>query len=175
MKKLFIFTLLSVALFARQYDTVVFDIEAKLFPKMMFLEKNIQKKIDSQISVVIIAEEIDFEKATEFKNKIEQKYPNGIKNKTINISIKPFHENIATNIDAIIVLSHEPEMIQTIASWANARKILSFSYDPADLNNGILASIYIGKSTKPYLNAEIIKEYDFIFDSYLLQLSKFRE
>lgn len=167
--------IVSATLFAKQYDTIVFDIEAKLFPKMVLLEKNIQMKSAQEVVLVIFAQEVDFEAANELKNKIMQKYSKGILNKEIVVRVETFNAYNCFNIDAVIVLGHEKKSVQKIASWANKNKILSFAYDPADLENGILASIYIGKTTKPYLNAEVIKTYNFEFDSYLLQLSKFKD
>ena len=95
--------------------------------------------------------------------------------KKIIVSISEFNDPNINFPDAVIVLSHEDKELQKIASWANKNTIVSFAYDPSYLNYNLLASIYIGKSTKPYLNRKIIKKYNFIFDPYLLQLSKFKE
>ncbi|MEA3330922.1 MAG: hypothetical protein U9Q29_04430 [Campylobacterota bacterium] len=148
-------------------------IEAKLFPKIALLEQDIKQSSSKLLKITIVANEMDFNAAEYFKRKIELNYPNEIREKLIIVNISKFKPSTMQNPDVIIVLSHQPKEQRTIALWANQNKIVSFAYDSSDLNYGILSSIYIGKSVKPYLNRKIIKEYNFIFDSYLLQLSKF--
>jgi hypothetical protein len=91
------------------------------------------------------------------------------------VNLVQFGFSHIVNTDALLVLSHEPKELEIIALWANNNKIVTFAYEPGSLEYGLIASIYIGKTTKPYLNNHMIKKYGFIFDSYLLQLSKFTE
>ncbi len=172
---LLFFLLVSTLLCAKRYDSRIITIEAKIFPKIALLEQNIKQNPSTEISITIIAKEIDFNIAEDFKAKIESSYPDMIGKKKIIVSISEFNDPNINFPDAVIVLSHEDKELQKIASWANKNTIVSFAYDPSYLNYNLLASIYIGKSTKPYLNRKIIKKYNFIFDPYLLQLSKFKE
>ncbi len=168
------FLLLSTLLNAKQYDSNIIAIEAKLFPKIALLEYHIKQNPSKELSIIILAKEIDFNIAEDFKTKIESNYPNRIGGKKVTVNISQFNNSNTDQADVVIVLSHKNKELQKIASWANKNKIVSFAYDPSYLDYNLLASIYIGKSTKPYLNRKIIKEYNFIFDSYLLQLSKFK-
>ena len=167
-----ILSLLSSILFAKQYDTRIMAIEAKLFPKIALLEQHIKKNPSKTLKITILANEIDFNAADTFKAKIISNYPNPIGNKQIVVNVLEFNPVTIKHPDVIIVLSHNSVKLEAIASWANRNKIVSFVYDPAYLKHGFLSSIYIGKSTKPYLNKRTILDYNFIFDSYLLQLSK---
>ena len=168
------FLLLSTLLNAKQYDSNIIAIEAKLFPKIALLEQNIKQNPSTKLNIIILAKEIDFDIAEDFKTKIESSYPSMIGGKKVVVNILEFNDSDTNHSDAVIVLSHGNKELQKIALWANKNKIVSFAYDPSYLDYNLLASIYIGKSTKPYLNRKIIKEYNFIFDSYLLQLSKFK-
>ena len=167
--------LLSLQLFARQYDNTLLDIEAKLFPKIAMLEKNTKNISSPNLSIAIISQEIDLDIAHKLKSRILKNYPDKILNKKIVIEIRNSKDILTKEIDAIIILHHPKEVLLSIASWANRRNVLSFAYDAADLDYNILASIYIGKTTKPYLNTKIIKKYGFTFDPYLLQLSKLKK
>lgn len=165
--------LTSLQLFAQEYDDTLLSIEAKLFPKIAMLEKHIKEKESSTLSFVIVAEEVDISTAEVLKSKILKNYPDKILNKKIHIEIKKPRDILEMNIDAIIVLHHSSKTLKEIALWANRHNILTFSYDPYDLQYGIAASIYLGKSTKPYINTTSINKYNFIFDPYLLGVSKF--
>ena len=167
--------LLSLQLFARQYDNTLLDSEAKLFPKIAMLEKNIKNKNSAVLSLVIVSKKIDFSIAKKLKLRILKNYPNKILNKKVNVRIKRINQLSPNNIDALIVLSHPKKATQALALWTNQNNILSFSYDASDLDNGIVASIYIGKTTKPYINKRVLQKHNFSFDSYLLQVSKFKE
>lgn len=164
--------LLSSILFAKQYDTRIMTIEAKLFPKIALLEQHIKNNPSKILSIVILANEIDLNAAENFKTKIISNYPDPISNKQIVVNILKLEQLKDNPPDAIIVLSHEEKKLKEIASWANKNKIVSFVYDPSYFKYGYLASIYVGKTTKPNLNKKTILEYNFIFDPYLLQLSK---
>ena len=167
--------LLSTSLFAKYYDNNIMTIEAKLFPKIALLEQSIKESTSDKLKIKIVANKDDFYAANIFKNKILSNYPDPIRDKKIIVDILTFEPSTIENIkdaDAIIVMTHKPEKLIKIASWANQNKIVSFVYDYSNLKYGFLASIYIEKTTKPYLNKQTIIDYNFIFDSYFLQLSK---
>jgi hypothetical protein len=168
------FSLLLLAqlhLFASQYNSTIIELQAKLFPKILLLSENVNK--DSQtLHICILTKENDIHTAQEFKKAIKRYYKEPIMEKTVFVSISRFDE-IALYPDGIIVLNHTQEEMLRIANWANANNIVSFSYDPSQLEYGILASLYIGATTKPYLNKKIIKKHGFSLNAYLLKLSKF--
>ncbi|MDD2789883.1 MAG: hypothetical protein PHU40_04370 [Sulfurimonas sp.] len=172
---LFAFLILSALLHAKEYDETVMDIEAKLFPKIAILEEKIAQNPSPYLSITILYKEADYAVAERFKQKIESTYPKKIRDKNVRVNLAQFGLSHITDTDALLVLAHEAEELETIALWANKNKILTFAYEPASLEYGLVSSIYIGRTTKPYLNAKAIKKYDFVFDSYLLQLSKFKE
>jgi hypothetical protein len=176
MQRFFVlFLVLSALLGATEYDDTVMNIEAKLFPKIALLEERIANKASPNLTITIIYTESDYDVAQNFKQKIESCYPNKLRDKKLVVSLAQFGHTHITDTDALLVLSHEPQELEKIALWANKNKIVTFAYEPAFLEYGLTASIYIGKATKPYLNNTIIKKYGFIFDPYLLQLSKFTD
>ena len=176
LKKFFLLYLISIiSLFGYEYDPLIMDIEAKLFPKIALMEKNIQNKTDTSLDIVIIAKEVDISYAKLFQKKITKRYPSALLGRKIIPSVILFskYKKLTKLPDVIIVLAYRPKEMQSISKWANQHKIVSFVYDPKDLQYGFLGSVFIGLSVKPYLNKSIIKEYGFEFEPYLLQLSKF--
>jgi hypothetical protein len=167
------FLLLSaLPLFATQYNSTVLELEAKLFPKIILLNDNIDKKVKN-LQIFIISKKIDFDTAYELQKSIEFYYPDTLMGKKIFIHVQEF-EKFTILPDALIVLYHENKILQEIALWANTHKVVTLGYDPYYMDYGILGSLYIGKNTKPYLNKKVIQKYNFTFNPYLLELSKFR-
>lgn len=164
--------LLSLPLLASHYNSTVLKIEAKLFPKMALLNENLDKN-STELKLYILALPEDFNRAKELKNFIEFYYQEKVGGKDIRVSIKQF-KDFEKLPDALIILHHSPEELTKIAHWANRHKIVTLAYDPSYMEYGLLSSIYIGKSVKPYLNREVIQKYNFIFNPNLLKLSKFR-
>ncbi|MBA1432321.1 MAG: hypothetical protein FAF04_01705 [Epsilonproteobacteria bacterium] len=167
--------LILLQLSAKQYDSNIIDIEAKLFVKIALLESSIQKSDNTLLRIYIVAKQIDNSAAMQFKNAIQADYPDMLLNKKIVVKAVHFQDAVKQKPDAIIVLEHTEQKLREIAKWANENKIVSFAYDPAYLEYGVLVSLYFGKTTQPYLNKKIIQEYGFVFDPYLIQLSKFKE
>lgn len=167
-----LFLILSLQLLATQYEPTVLKLEAKLFPKMILLNEGLDKTSDS-LHIYIVTKEWDLNAAEELKSNIESYYPQKISGKKVVVEIKEFNK-LKNLPDALIVLHHSKDELIKIARWANRHKVMSLAYDPAYMEYGLLASLYIGKSTKPYLNKKIIQKYGFKFNPYLLKLSKFR-
>jgi len=167
-----LFLILSLQLWATQYKPTVLELEAKIFPKMILLNLELNKKSDT-LNIYILTKEWDLYTADELKEYIELYYPKKISGKKIIVSIEVF-QNFQQIPDAIIVLKHNKKELIKIANWANKKGIISLAYDPSYMQYGILASLYIGKSTKPYLNKSIIQKYGFKFHPQLLKLSKFK-
>ena len=165
--------ILSAQIFAYSYDDTIIQIEAKLFPKIILLEENMQDSKKSEIKIVILSSKLDENVASRFKSAIEKNYPNRLAGKKILVSVKTFSQAKKDTSDALIILKHSEDELTQIALWANKNHIISFAYDPYYLEYGVLASIYIGKTTKPFLNSTIMKEYNFNFNAFLLQLCKF--
>jgi hypothetical protein len=171
-KILSLLIILSVQLFASQYNSIILELEAKLFPKMILLSEDLDKNATA-LNIYIIAKEIDTHSAEQFKKLIKSNYPDKILGKKVEVSVKKF-KHFKDLPNALIVLRHNEEELSKIALWANKNKIISLAYDPSYMQYGILASIYIGKTTKPYLNKTAIQKYGFVFNPYLLELSKFK-
>jgi len=164
--------LLALPLLATQYNSTILELEAKIFPKIILLNEGISKD-SKELHIFIISKEIDYNTAYKLKKLINYNYPDTLMGKKVCVDIKEFQE-FQTLPDALIVLYHCKKQLTKIALWANTHNIISFAYDPSYMEYGILGSLYIGKSTKPYLNKNIIQKYNFTFNPYLLELSKFK-
>lgn len=173
-KRVMLLFLCTLALlWGKEYDPTVTAIQAKLFPKIALLEQHVKEEKTSTLRISILAIDADRNAAVQFKEQIEAAYPEGLLGRRMVVAVERFDPEAIQRPDAVIVLAHQPEVLRSIATWANTHGIVSFAYDPFDLEAGFLVSIYFGKSAKPYLNRGVMQEFRFIFDHYLLRLSKF--
>lgn len=170
--KILLFLFLTLQLFGNYYNSTMIEIEAKLFPKMMIFSADIDKK-SKILKIEIVAHAQDYRYAQEFKEAIKSNYPDKLMNRALQVSITELSK-MDSSSDAIIVLNHTEKELVKIATFANSRKIPSFAYNPFYMDSGILASLYIGRTTKPYLNKDVMQKYNFTFNPYLLKLSRFR-
>ncbi len=177
MKKiLFIFLITVASLFSYEYDDTIMSIEAKLFPKIALMEQHIRQKPKSSLDIFILYKEIDEDVAKKFAAKIKQRYREALLGKKICVDRLLLTEidKVQKIPDVIIVLSYDAKEMRSVAAWSNKNGVVSFVYEPKDLEYGFVGSVYIGKTVKPYLNKQTIKEHGFVFTPYLLQLSKFK-
>ena len=163
--------LAQIALVASHYNSTLMELEAKLFVKMALLSEDINKS-KKTLDITIVSQGCDHNYANEFKNLIEKNYKEKIMDKSVVVSIEEF-SNLTYKADLLILLHSKEKLLRKVSKIANTKKILTFSYEPSYIAYGVLGSLYIGVSTKPLLNKEIIREYGFTFNPYLLKLSKF--
>ena len=175
-KILFIFLITVASLFSYEYDDTIMSIEAKLFPKIALMEQHIRQKTKSSLDILILYKEIDKDIAKKFAAKIKQRYTRPLLDKKIYVDTALLSKikKLQKVPDVIIVLSYDAKEMRFVAAWANKNRVVSFVYEPENLKYGFLGSVYIGKTVKPYLNKQTIKEHGFVFTPYLLQLSKFK-
>lgn len=163
--------LAQIALVASHYNSTLMELEAKLFVKMALLSQDINKS-KTTLDITIVTQKHDSYYATEFKNLIEQNYSENIMQKKVLVRIEEF-EKLSYDTEVLIFLHAPEKLLRKLIATANSKKIMTFSYEPSYLVYGVLGSLYIGVSTKPLLNKDVIREYGFTFNPYLLELSKF--
>lgn len=158
---------------ADTYDTSLLQIGSKIFPKIILIEKGTKERIDSSIQLVIVASSLYQENALSLSKLLHAQYPQGINGHPLRITILSPKEGL--NIDNahgfVLMLSPNDKLLEPLINHANENKILTFSLDPTLLSNGVLISLYIGKTVKPYLNIATLKQTSFQFDYSFISLS----
>lgn len=158
---------------AGTYDASLLQIGSKIFPKIVLIEKGTKDRVDSSIQLVIVASSLYQENAQSFSKLVQAQYPQGINGHPLRITIVSPKEGL--NIDNahgfILMLSPNDRLLEPLINHANENKILTFSFDPSLLSSGVLISLYIGKTVKPYLNIATLKHASFQFDYSFISLS----
>ncbi len=179
MKKLIIVLsfLIPITLFGGYYDTSLLQIGAKLFPKIIFIEKGTLERIQTSIHLVVVASSQYQENGRSFSKMLQTQYPEGINNYPIRITLATPKEALQIKNVHAFVLMMPPEDPQThsIIAHSSENKILTFCFDQALLKSGVLLSLHIGKSVKPYLNITTLKEGGYTFEYSFIKLSTLYE
>jgi hypothetical protein len=172
MKKIWIliFSIINF-LHCYNYDNLLIDAQIKLYPKLILLDKNHNKKtINNKIHITIVHHHSDYQKALEIKRKIEKTHP------VVTAEIKEFSQ-IDNNLksSALYILKGEDKDIEKVTKIASKKHIPTFSYDIEDLKHNCLISLYIEQTPVIYFNNKVHKKYGINFSDLFYQIVRFKD
>lgn len=158
------------------YNSNLLDIQSKVFPKIIIFDKDIEKKIlEEKIIFTIFYEEIDYNIALQLKDKIENNYKN-LKNIDFQVKLKKIDhfdkkEPLST---AFYFLLADKNKIRLISDFLIANHRLSFSYDDAYLEYGIIFSLKINSQIDLFLNLQELKNSKIELENSIFNTVKFK-
>jgi hypothetical protein len=176
MKKIIlIYLLLTNLAFGYNYNELLLQAQASIFPKITLLDKKLENKlINGKIVYTIVYDKKDYLVALEIKELIDANCKGKFDKYAYKINLVEF-SNVTnqTQVTVFYVLNSSEKEIQRIANFAKEKGIISFSYDENNLKNGLLFSLVLEKSTTLYLNKKYldIRKVDFV--NSLLQMTKY--
>lgn len=175
-KTLFLLLTFVNLVFAYNYDDVLIKAQAAIFPKVILLDKKIEDKlVDGKIIYTIVYDKTDYMTAEYIKIFIDKKFKDhlGVYSYEINlVDIEEF--SMQTPSSAVYMLNLTKD-VEKVANIANAKGVISFSYDINNLQKGLMFSLVIEKSTVLYLTKEKLHSKKVDFVDALLQMVKFVE
>ncbi|MBU0632495.1 hypothetical protein KKA17_07610 [bacterium] len=177
MKKIILLYLTLVSLaFGYSYDDVLLKAQASIFPKIILLDKKIENKlVEGKIVYTIVYDKNDYYTALDISKYIEEKYHGHLGQYEYTVNLVEFSKlSDATEASAFYVLNLD-KYTDKIAEMAKERGVISFSYDINNLNQGIMFSLVIEKSTVIYLEKETLFTQKIDFVDALLQIVKFTD
>ena len=174
MKKSVLLLLIPFLLWGTTYDSTLLQIGAKLFPKVVLMEKGTKERIQTSVHFVIITTPTNKEAAQRLSEMIERQYGGVLSNYSLTLSILSPKEALEVKNAHGFILLMEPNegILIPLLEHAHQNKTLTFSFDPALLQKGAAISLYIGRSVKPYINLTVLKEVPFTFEYGFLKLSQ---
>jgi hypothetical protein len=166
--------LMPFLLWGTTYDSTLLQIGAKLFPKVVLMEKGTKERLQSTLRLVIITTQSDKKTAQQLSKAIERQYGGVLSSYTLSLTIASPKEALEiTHAHGFFLLLEPNEDILTpLLVHAHDHKILTFSFDPALLQKGVAVSLHIGRSVKPYINLSTLKQVPFTFEYGFLKLSQ---
>ena len=170
---LILLTLLHVnSLNAAVYDADVLEIFSKLLPRFIMMSSQ-KEKVKDSVNICIVHNEVDKSSALILKEKIEFNYKNGIKNININIVHADYSDvHPCKNTQLSFIFNTQKDKLSHALEFLNKQKMLTVSYDPLLLQNGVGVSIFLGRRVAPYINMKSINTNKIKLDNLLLRVSK---
>lgn len=167
------FLILSASsLNASGYDDDVLEIFSKMLPRFILMS-NQKNSLKDRIEICVLNDRIDEKSASLLMDKIDANYPNGIKSYKIRLV-----EGNYGSIDAcrssqlIFMFDSKEENIEKAIRYSRENHALSMSYDAKYLENGVGASLFLGRKVVPYINVNAVRKSGVEFDNLLVQISK---
>lgn len=174
MIKIILLFLIPFLLSATTYDSTLLQIGAKLFPKIVLMEKGTKERIQTTVNIVIVTVPSNKQTAQQLAEMIERQYHGTLSNYALACSVVTAKEGLEVKNAHGFLLLMEPDesLLPLLLEQAHKNKILTFSFDPLLLPKGAAVSLYIGRSVKPYINLSTLKEVPFTFEYGFLKLSQ---
>ena len=164
--------LYASSLNASGYDDDVLEIFSKMLPRFVLMsnQKNLLKE---RLEICILNDKIDEKNALILMSKIDTNYPNGIKNYKIRLVEGDYaNVNVCRNSQLIFMFDSTDENIAKAIRYSKENHVLSMSYDAKYLENGVGASLFLGRKVVPYININALHKNGVEFDNLLVQISK---
>ena len=161
-----------------QYNTFLLRTQIKLYPKIIFFDRNLLSKVkNKEIIFGIIYEKVDSFVAQKIIQWFKEMY--GERIGEFRVILKPFDmETYRKNIPlviAIYVLKLYPADMKYVAHSITKKGIYSFTYDKNDLKYGFLCSVAIEKDIVIYLNKKVLEKENFDFVDSFFSIVRFVE
>jgi hypothetical protein len=173
------FILFILTLFAAEAeDSLLQNTHIRMIPKIMALDTRLSAKTASPKAVLAIVYDSNrMAYAENIADTINVLYNNKVTNIAFSAIAFSVDELLGRRDIAFVYLpqSGKTQSVKKIAAWGIANSIPTFSYDVNDLENGILGSIAIERSTIVYINKNTLKEGKFRFNDILFQIARLVE
>lgn len=165
--------LLNILLFASSYNEFLLKIQAKIYPKIILLDKKIDEALkDEKVRIGIVYDDGDFFTALFIKELIIKMYNNRLNGYYFEIvPIKMLNIlNKSQNIYSYLyILKSNPDNLKMLSFYVQKNRIVTFTYDKNDLKYGFLFSVNLEKRPVIYLNKKALRR-DFEFAPSLFQI-----
>lgn len=155
----------SKTLYAFDYDPLLIRAQASIFPKIVLLDKDLDKKVlEDKIVISILHGDGEYQVANEIKALIEKQYKKNLGKSRLEINIVDYEafDDIAMST-AYFILKGASLYRDKVTAYAASKQRLVFCYDYKDFDNNALVSVLVREKTYIYLNKKAIHDYDIKF------------
>ncbi len=175
-KLLFILSLLTSTLFGYSYNDLVVKAQSSIFPKILLLDKKLDEKlVNGTIVYTIVCEESDYHLAEALRDAMNTKYQNRLNGYTFTVNVLRFSElGPKVRTTAIYLLNSEAG-IEKATRLAKDLGFMTFAYDIANLQHGVLLSLMVEKSTVLYLSKGSLQSHNVDFADALYRIVRFTQ
>lgn len=147
----------GLSVHAAGYDSTLLKAHAKLLPKIMLLDKSLDKKlVNGKVKIVVIAESKDMQAASQFRNELFEAYQGKLMQMPIEIEIVDINAlDFSKPASAFYILSLGDEKMLKVIKLAKKEGVISFAYNLDALSEGALISVRLEVKTVIYFNRSV--------------------
>lgn len=159
---------------ADTYDPLLLRAQASIFPKIILLDQDLNKKTpDNKVVITIVSTIRDPQIAEQLKKLIEDKYGGSLGNKKLKVNVTTFDKFNSNTLSTVyIVLDAPGSMIEKVVSYASSHERIVFSYSYADFVYNTLISLHVKEKTYIYINKSAVQSYGIRFLPVFYALTK---
>lgn len=175
MRYLILLVSLFWSVFAEPYNNGMIDMHAKVFPKMLLSDTQIDDKlVNGAIKVIILYSDDDLIIANKLKSQMIRLYPL-LKKYPFHITLKEYQQFDPTeNATAYYELVGDKKSLQIVNKSAQKNSRITFAYKSDYLDYGTLMSLYVSDKVSPYISSEALKESNIILDNIIYKIAKIK-
>ena len=164
---------LSVVLHAYTYHRELLQVYGKIAPRMMLLVGEQEAKNKTDYLLCILYEPGDENHAQTLREMMVAAYPDGFKGRKFRIETVTFgHCDNCRDADLLMLFDTQPQTIRRTVEKAKARGIATMAYSSRFLQEGVLLSLDLGATVRPYINLQAAKDGKIPVNDVLLRISK---
>ena len=157
--------------FGYTYKSVLLNAQVSIFPRIILLDKEVEKKlINSKVVFTVVYEDRDRDTAQDIADKIDESYKGKFGDYEYIINLVKFSDlTTATKATAFYTLNSSQHIVKVV-KIAKEKGVAAFAYDTNNLKHGLLFSLVLEKSTVLYLNKDSLldNKIDFVDSLYLI-------
>lgn len=170
-----LFTLLCLAtatIHASVYDDETLTIFAKIAPRMILMSSQ-KEKIKESIQICVVHDKIDERSAISLIGKVQDAYPNPIANHPLVLTNTTYASmDKCQNNQLMFLFNSNDKNIEKALQYSRDHHLMTISYDPKYLENGVETSLFLGRKVTPYLNINTLRKNGIEVDNLLIRISK---
>ena len=158
---------------AFEYSSLLLRAQASVFPKIIMLDADIDKKvINNTIVLHVVYEHDDFAAAQNTKHMIERVYGENLGSYGFKVELIDSRADEIEVATAYLLLNVESDTANRSAAQAMSNQRICFSYNYKDLEDTSLISLQLKEKAYIYLSKRRLSEYDIKFQSVFYNIVK---
>lgn len=177
--KLFAFFLLFLpSLYADGvYDLNVLSLQAKVFPKVILTDTNIENKTsNNKIVITVLYEKIDTQTAVQFQKMVQRNYKT-LKGFDLSVRLleyKNFSQQKELSSAYFFLLTDNIKQLTSIANEITNEHRLTFCYDESYLDYGVMMGLDISERVSLSLDLKTLKQSKVQLQNSIFKVVKIR-
>lgn len=178
--RIFLFIMLMAVVcrsWADTYDPLLLRAQASIFPKIILLDQDLNRKTPGdEVVLTIVSMDRDLYIAQQLSELMADKYGSRLGNKKLTVKITTFEDFDENAMATSYIVLHGPESsIKKVVSHASSRGRIVFSYSFSSFIYQALVSVYVKEKTYIYLNKSAVQLYGIKFLPVFYKITKIIE